>query len=344
MALGSVSSRIFAAFGLLLVTMATVIASSGWLSHQNRQVDETEDRHRDIAAALTRARLDGTTYVATVLFYISTGDPVLLLPADQYHRLAEESGLRARRLLIEDSNTEAAATVDELVQDLREVSLIFDTATEQKRAGDSQTAGATMVTTVPRLLQLESDFERLAGSERRLASNLEVRSDELSSLAFWLLLASGAIGFTIAAGVSMLVARSILRPLARLESSALAVADGDLAARASETGPRELARLGSSLNQMTEALLDASQRIQLEAEREQARVALQTRLEQLQGIYRLTDKLSRADEVDAIYEEALSCVETTLQADRSAILLLDDEGIMRFKAWHGLSLDYRVAV
>jgi len=61
-----------------------------------------------------------------------------------------------------------------------------------------------MVTTVPRLLQLESDFERLAGSERRQALHLEEESDALSSLAFWMLVASGAIGFIIAAGVSML--------------------------------------------------------------------------------------------------------------------------------------------
>ena len=342
--LASVRGRIFAAFGLLLVTIATVVAGSALLSHQNRSIDEEEDRHREIATALTRARLDGTTYVATVLFYISTGDPVIILPADQYHRLAEESGLRARTLLLEDGDTAGAATVDELIDDLRDVGLIFDEAVEQRRAGDSQAAGETTISTVPRLLQLESDFERLAGAERRLALGLQKRSDEVSSLAFWLLIASGAIGFMLAAAVSLLVVRSILRPLARLEASALAVAGGDLAARAPESGPRELARLGASLNQMTEAVLDASKRVQLETEREQARMALQMRLEQLQGIYRLTDKLSRAEDVEAMYEEALACAETTLRADRSAILLLDDAGVMRFVASHGLSDAYCQAV
>jgi diguanylate cyclase (GGDEF)-like protein len=340
----SVRGRIFAAFALLLFTMAAIVASSAWLSQQNRELDESEDRHRDIGTALMRARLDGTTYVATVLFYVGTGDPVLLLPADQYHFLAEESALRARALLLEDGDREGAATLDELIADLRDVGLIFDQAVEQRRAGDTVGAGETMTTTVPRLLQLETDFERLAGSERRLALDLQQRSNELSLLAFWMLIASGVVGLVIALGVSVLVARSILRPLGRLESSARAVADGDLAARAPESGPRELARLGTTLNQMTEAVLDASQRAQLEADREQARLALQVRLEQLQGIYRLTDTLSRAEDVEAIYEEALACTEITLHAQRSAILLLDDDGVMRFKAWHGLSDGYRQAV
>jgi diguanylate cyclase (GGDEF)-like protein/PAS domain S-box-containing protein len=49
-----------------------------------------------------------------------------------------------------------------------------------------------------------------------------------------------------------------------VESAALAVAGGDLEARAPATGPRELARLGETLNQMTDALLDASKRRELE--------------------------------------------------------------------------------
>ncbi len=81
-----------------------------------------------------------------------------------------------------------------------------------------------------------------------------------SDLAFWLLVISGAGGAVTGLAASALIARSIRRALSSLESAALAMAGGDLAARAPTTGPRELARLGSALNQMTDSLLGASER------------------------------------------------------------------------------------
>ncbi len=342
--LASVRGRIFAAFGLVLLTIAMVVGGSAWVSRQHRIESHAAGQHRDIATALTRARLDGTTYVATVLFYSATGDEALLLPADGYHRLAKESGVRARMLLEDQGNAEGAAAVNEMIEDLDAVGVTFDQAVAERRAGDAEASSETLLSTVPRLLQLESDFERLAGNERRLAISLEQRSDDLGDLSLMLLVVSGAIGGILAFGVALLVSRTTLRPLSRLESTALAVAGGDLGARAPETGPRELARLGASLNLMTEAVLDASKRRQLEAEREQAREALQLRLEQLQGIYRLTDELSRADDVEVVYEEALSCLDSTLGAERSAVLLFDPDGVMRFKASHNLSPEYRETV
>ncbi|MFQ5632065.1 MAG: PAS domain S-box protein, partial [bacterium] len=65
---------------------------------------------------------------------------------------------------------------------------------------------------------------------------------------------------------------------------------------------------------------------------------------QLQASYHLTDTVSRAEDIDAIYQESLSGLERTLGADRSAILLIDSDGEMRFKAWRGLSRHYRQAV
>jgi len=342
--LASVRGRILAAFGLLLLTLATIVGGSAWLSRENIRQDDAEDSHRDIATALTRARLDGTTYVATVLFYMATGDEALLLPSEGYHRLAEESGGRARSLLLAQGDEAGAQTVDEMAADLRSIGVTFDEAIAERQGGDPAAASELMLSTVPRLLELESRFERLAGAERRLAADFEVRSDEVSAIAFWLLVASGGVGGILGFAVAMLIAASILRPLSSLESAALAVAGGDLEARAPETGPRELSRLGSSLNRMTEAVLDASKRRQLEADREQARQALQQRLAQLQGIYRLTDALTRAEDVDTMYEEALACIESTLTADRSAVALIDVDGVMRFKASHGLSEKYRRTV
>ena len=71
---------------------------------------------------------------------------------------------------------------------------------------------------------------------------------------------------------------------------------------------------------------------------------LQQRLYQLEAIYRMTAMASRAARLAEIYEAALDCLEGTLQADRASVLLFDENGVMRFQAWRGLSKKYRQAV
>jgi len=75
-----------------------------------------------------------------------------------------------------------------------------------------------------------------------------------------------------------------------------------------------------------------------------AEKALHQRFEQLQAIYRLSNAVSRAETLEEIYQKALDCLQCTLNVDRTALLLSDADGVMRFKAWHGLSEDYRKAV
>src|SRR3989442_7553122 len=58
-----------------------------------------------------------------------------------------------------------------------------------------------------------------------------------------------------------LVARLVLRPLERLMSTADAVADGDLNARAPDAETRDFATLAERLNRMTDHLLDAQSQL-----------------------------------------------------------------------------------
>src|SRR5262249_36496957 len=46
---------------------------------------------------------------------------------------------------------------------------------------------------------------------------------------------------------------------------------------------------------------------------------------------------------DEVYAAALDCLADTLSPDRASVLLFDDDGVMRFKAWRGLSDGYRAA-
>jgi signal transduction histidine kinase len=70
---------------------------------------------------------------------------------------------------------------------------------------------------------------------------------------------------------------------------------------------------------------------------------LQQRLNQLQALYQLTAALSRASVLDEVYEAALAGLRHALGIERASILLFDSDGVMRFKAWRGLSDHYRHA-
>jgi PAS domain S-box-containing protein len=67
-------------------------------------------------------------------------------------------------------------------------------------------------------------------------------------------------------------------------------------------------------------------------------------LADLEGLWRLSQAVARAGSVREIAPQALDALDRTVGPDRSAILLFDADGVMRFEAWRGLSDAYRAAV
>jgi len=64
------------------------------------------------------------------------------------------------------------------------------------------------------------------------------------------------------------------------------------------------------------------------------------RTDELAALYSLTDSLYRANTQVEILDAALNTI-TAVLGTRASILLFDDAGVMRFKAWRGLSDHYR---
>ncbi len=93
--------------------------------------------------------------------------------------------------------------------------------------------------------------------------------------------------------------------------------------------------------EMLEALAEraaaAIETSRLHDEAQQARA----RAEQL---YQFAQAAVTTDEVDQVCDAALTAIGKALNTDRAAILLLDERGVMRFKAWRELSDEYRSAV
>jgi len=61
-------------------------------------------------------------------------------------------------------------------------------------------------------------------------------------------------------------------------------------------------------------------------------------------LYELAAGVIRARTVDEVFDAALAGIERALGATRCSILTYDPDGVMRFKAWRGLSERYRCAV
>ncbi len=64
---------------------------------------------------------------------------------------------------------------------------------------------------------------------------------------------------------------------------------------------------------------------------------------QQHALYDLVAAVNRAEVLEEIYEPALTALCRSQETDRAAILLVDGDGVMRFKAARGLSADYRQA-
>jgi PAS domain S-box-containing protein len=67
-------------------------------------------------------------------------------------------------------------------------------------------------------------------------------------------------------------------------------------------------------------------------------------LRQQAALYELSQRHQEAKTLDEIYEAALDAILTALPCDRASILLYDQQQMMRFVAWRGLSGKYRRAV
>lgn len=69
-----------------------------------------------------------------------------------------------------------------------------------------------------------------------------------------------------------------------------------------------------------------------------------SRFREVRVLYELTEAVARAVDLEEIYELALDGLTEALEVDRASLLLFDPDGVSRFKAWRGLSAEYRAAV
>ena len=67
----------------------------------------------------------------------------------------------------------------------------------------------------------------------------------------------------------------------------------------------------------------------------------QNKRRQQRLLYKLAEAANRAETLTELYQKGIETIQSSLNVDRAALLLIDEHGFMRFKAWRGVSDDYR---
>lgn len=277
----SVGSMILAGFGALIVILAVcVIGAVITVRHYKATTAEMLIR-ANIASELQTSQAQGGNAALLIQRYVYTGDPRDIAEI-QSSAAASVSAMSAASKLSYDWANDNPTRVQKMNEVTATSQSLTSTALEiiqLRQAGQAEEASALMESIVPVFRDVRLQLADLATTEIEAVNRLQGESDSAGNLAMTLLVLSGIIGSGLALLVAFLVARAIMRPLSRLEGTALAVALGDMRARAPVHGPRELKRLAESLNLMTATARQRTEELRLSNEelRERNRQLLDAR-------------------------------------------------------------------
>jgi signal transduction histidine kinase len=110
------------------------------------------------------------------------------------------------------------------------------------------------------------------------------------------------------------------------------------------TGPVAIEEERSFLLLVARFASQAIERLRLLDAERRARADAHTAAEQIAQLYRFAQAAVSSDSLDQALEAALDTICDALAAPRAAVLIFDQEQVMRFRAWRGLSDGYRQAV
>lgn len=130
----------------------------------------------------------------------------------------------------------------------------LDTVNQLEQDGQDA-AKATFIKQVqPALTAMLQESQILLNREQALIQQHQSEAQKDFERTGMLVAILSALAVVVAALLAWLTTRSVVRPLARMETSALRIAQGDYNSRVPETKTEEVARVGEALNAMAQAI------------------------------------------------------------------------------------------
>lgn len=258
--INSVKGLVLGGFAVLVLILIAVVAGSAWLVREHQANLAEMEHHTVMADLLQETQADLGTSAGFLFGYITTGNELLLPTINDALTSSLLSINQAAAL-----DKQGYSNVANLTYIQTERTKLNDATTEMLRLmkdGKQQEAMLLIQQTAPPYQMWVVQVNTAIESEQLEVAALRKNADHAGNLAFWLLVISGALGAGIGLAASVLIARSILKPLSSLEATARAVAKGDLDARAPAAGPRELAHLGETMNYMMNTIQEHTEEIQ----------------------------------------------------------------------------------
>jgi diguanylate cyclase (GGDEF)-like protein/PAS domain S-box-containing protein len=251
---------------VMAAAMVVAIASAYLLYHRARVRDQARSKV-DIEVQEITAYNDVQISVAYEGEYIAS---YLLLRDDHYldlfrqQRVAANAALqRTRTALVQHGDAAEVTTLDDLAARHSRINDAEDRGLQAIAAGDPARALAIAAQTdvVNQTTELTDSLNAaVANARTELAA---AQSDDASADANFLyaLVAISTLWSAALLLLGLAILRWLVRPLGLVRSASEAVADGDLQHRVPITGPHELARVGESVNRMTETLIRRSEEL-----------------------------------------------------------------------------------
>ncbi len=252
----SVRGLVVSGFAVLVVILAMVTAVAAYQTSRHQSDLEKLDFHSNRAILIQNVETNAAVSGLLLQRYIEAGGDNY--PAEiNGHAVAAQVSLEA----VVNMGNPPAGFEGITIDGLKLLSAAAQ-ATEFRRIGDVEQARRVMEEIVPLFRDYRLTLEAVIADELATVDELRAQADAAGQLTFLLLVISGAAGVVLAIGVSLFIARSIITPLASLETAALAVSRGDFHARATVTHPRELAHLGKTLNTMVSTVQERTEEIE----------------------------------------------------------------------------------
>ncbi|MBZ5737856.1 methyl-accepting chemotaxis protein [Nocardioides mangrovi] len=250
----SLRTRLLAAF--LVVSLASVVVAGFALTRMNT----ISDRAQAVYEKGT-VQLDGTRNLQVLWWEYETHDARLAITGLPDAVLADEQKMQAASLQELNSSIETVKAMD-LSSDVAAsvdafATAIQSTIDEVDKLKTGTLSAAESATVLQQLTSLADDAQKAIdaanSAEQKSAADQAQSAKDAFESARTLTIAIIVVGLALSVGLGFASARAVARPIDATRDILARVAEGDLAIRVEESGPREIAEMNRSLNKSLEA-------------------------------------------------------------------------------------------